>query len=558
MQFKRVAPAVMAGLAVLFAGTGLLTYMTNLRLDTAIRARELQAEFKKLGDDLGNASDYLTNEARRYVQFGDKEHYDNYWREVKETKTRDRVVARLKDLHAPQRELDLIEMAKKNSDALIKTEDDAMKAVAAKDFTTARRLMFDAEYDRNKAVIMDPIAKFRDLMNGRAEHEAAELRASADNFLLANHILLAITAITTLAFFYLVVIRGMVRPLGLMIAAMTRLAEGDRALVVPFLDQSGEIGAMAKAVQVFKDNAIAVERLSREQADLVARADADRRVAMQALAGEFEQNIGSIVEIVSTSAAEMRTAAESMSQTADQAAQRAGAVAGAANSATDNVRSVAAATDQLSASVADIGRKVGDSARMAAKAVEDANRTDATVEGLAKAADRIGEVVNLIQDIASQTNLLALNATIEAARAGDAGKGFAVVASEVKSLANQTGKATEDIKAQITEIQGATGEAVAAIRNVGSSIVQINEIATVVANAVENQGAAAREIAGNVGAAAAGTSDVSSNIAAVTTASNDVGAGAGLVLGHANGLSQQAHRLKNEVDAFLAKVRSAA
>jgi methyl-accepting chemotaxis protein len=195
---------------------------------------------------------------------------------------------------------------------------------------------------------------------------------------------------------------------------------------------------------------------------------------------------------------------------------------------------------------------------MAAKAVEDANRTDATVEGLAKAADRIGEVINLIQDIASQTNLLALNATIEAARAGDAGKGFAVVASEVKSLANQTGKATEDIKAQIAEIQGATGEAVAAIRNVGSSIVQINEIATVVANAVESQGAAAREIAGNVGAAATGTSDVSSNIAAVTVASSDVGAGAGLVLGHANGLSEQAHRLKREVDAFLAKVRSAA
>jgi len=558
MQFRIVAPAITGGLAVLFIGTGLLTYMTNLRLDTAIRARDLQAEFKQLGDDLGNASDYLTNEARRYVQFGDKEHYDNYWREVKETKTRDRVVARLKELGAPQRELDLIELAKKNSDALIKTEDDAMKAVEAKDFGTARRLMFDAEYDKNKAVIVDPLAKFRGMMNGRAERETAELRASADNFLLANHILLAVTAVVTLAFFYLVVIRGMMRPLGFMTEAMTRLAEGDRAVVVPFFQHSGEIGAMAKAVQVFKDNAIAVERLSREQAELKARADADRHAAMQTLAGEFEQNIGSIVEIVSTSAAEMRAAAESMSQTADQAAQRAGAVAGAANSATENVQSVAAATEQLSASVADIGRKVGDSARMAAKAVDDANRTDATVEGLAKAADRIGEVVNLIQDIASQTNLLALNATIEAARAGDAGKGFAVVASEVKSLADQTGKATEDIKAQIAEIQGATGEAVAAIRNVGSSIVQINEIATVVANAVESQGAAAREIAGNVGAAAAGTSDVSSNIAAVTTASSDVGSGAGLVLGHANGLSQQAHRLKSEVDAFLTKVRSAA
>jgi methyl-accepting chemotaxis protein len=229
MQFKIVAPAITGGLAVLFIGTGLLTYMTNLRLDTAIRARDLQAEFKQLGDDLGNASDYLTNEARRYVQFGDKEHYDNYWREVKETKTRDRVVARLKELGAPQRELDLIELAKKNSDALIKTEDDAMKAVEAKDFGTARRLMFDAEYDKNKAVIVDPLAKFRGMMNGRAERETAELRASADNFLLANHILLAVTAVVTLAFFYLVVIRGMMRPLGFMTEAMTRLAEGDRA-----------------------------------------------------------------------------------------------------------------------------------------------------------------------------------------------------------------------------------------------------------------------------------------------------------------------------------------
>jgi methyl-accepting chemotaxis protein len=461
-------------------------------------------------------------------------------------------------MHAPQRELDLIELAKKNSDALIKTEDDAMKAVAAKDFDTARRLMFDADYDKNKAVIMDPIAKFRDMTNTRAEREAAELRASADDFLLANHILLVITAIVTLASFYLVVIRGMVRPLGFMTVAMTRLAEGDRAIAVPCLEHSGEVGAMAKAVQVFKDNAIAVELLSQEQAELKARNDADRRAAMQTLAGEFEENIGSIVEIVSTSAAEMRAAAESMSQTANQAAQRASAVSGAARGATDNVQSVAAATEELSASVADIGRKVGDSARMAAKAVEDANRTDATVEGLAKVADRIGEVVNLIQDIASQTNLLALNATIEAARAGDAGKGFAVVASEVKSLADQTGKATEDIKAQITEIQAATNGAVAAIRNVGSSILQINEIATVVANAVEGQGAAAQEIARNVGAAATGTSEVSANIAAVTAASSDVGAGAGQVLGAANGLSQQAHRLKSEVGAFLAKVRSAA
>jgi methyl-accepting chemotaxis protein len=558
MRFKVVAPAVMGGLAVLFAGTGLLTYLTNIRLHAAIHARELQAEFKQLGDDLGNASDYLTNEARRYVQFGDKEHHDNYWREVKQTRTRDRVVARLKEMHAPQRELDLIELAKKNSDALIKTEDDAMKAVAAKDFDTARRLMFDADYDKNKAVIMDPIAKFRDMTNTRAEREAAELRASADDFLLANHILLVITAIVTLASFYLVVIRGMVRPLGFMTVAMTRLAEGDRAIAVPCLEHSGEVGAMAKAVQVFKDNAIAVELLSQEQAELKARNDADRRAAMQTLAGEFEENIGSIVEIVSTSAAEMRAAAESMSQTANQAAQRASAVSGAARGATDNVQSVAAATEELSASVADIGRKVGDSARMAAKAVEDANRTDATVEVLAKVADRIGEVVNLIQDIASQTNLLALNATIEAARAGDAGKGFAVVASEVKSLADQTGKATEDIKAQITEIQAATNGAVAAIRNVGSSILQINEIATVVANAVEGQGAAAQEIARNVGAAATGTSEVSANIAAVTAASSDVGAGAGQVLGAANGLSQQAHRLKSEVGAFLAKVRSAA
>ncbi|RMD63500.1 MAG: HAMP domain-containing protein, partial [Alphaproteobacteria bacterium] len=252
------------------------------------------------------------------------------------------------------------------------------------------------------------------------------------------------------------------RPIRLLTGVMRNLADGDLSVEIPARDRTDEIGAMAAAVQVFKDNAIEVERLKKEQEEADHRAEEEKRRLMNNLADDFETSVGGVVQTVSSAAAEMQASAQSMSTLADQTNARATTVAAAAEEASTNVRTVAAAAEELLASVSEIGRQVQQSTTISKDAVEEAGRADEMIQGLAEAAAKIGEVVGLITDIAEQTNLLALNATIEAARAGDAGKGFAVVASEVKNLANQTAKATEEISAQIAGIQGATQGAVKA------------------------------------------------------------------------------------------------
>ncbi len=275
------------------------------------------------------------------------------------------------------------------------------------------------------------------------------------------------------------------------------------------------------------------------------------------LADAFEVNIKGVVETISSSSTELEASAQTMTAVADQANQRSTAVAAASEQASSNVQTVAAATEELSASITEIGRQVHQSNTICSSAVQEAQHVNATVKNLADGAQRIGEVVALINDIAEQTNLLALNATIEAARAGDAGKGFAVVANEVKSLANQTGKATEDIAAQINAIQGATKEAVGAIQGIGNTIAKINEIATTIASAVEQQGTAMREIARNVSQAAAGTEDVSKNISGVREIAGEAGQASSHVLSAARDLANQSEKLSNEVDKFLATIRAA-
>ena len=351
--------------------------------------------------------------------------------------------------------------------------------------------------------------------------------------------------------------RNITGSLGSLKAKMAKLAAGDLGVEIGEASRRDEVGDMARTVQVFKENAVAMRRLETEQAELKAQGEAEKRRALGELASRFEERVRGIVEAVSEAASEMQSTAQGLTASAEGTRQRALAVASGAGQATTNVQTVAAASEELSASIAEIGRQVVQAASTAKSAAEEGRKTDHSVASLAEAAEKIGEVVALINDIASQTNLLALNATIEAARAGEAGKGFAVVASEVKSLATQTAKATDDIRAQIASIQGETQSAVQAIRSISSTIMAVNEISSSIASAVEEQTAATQEITRNVQQAAAGTRDVSQNITGVSDAVEKAGSVAQSVKHAADGLAEQAQALRHEVDQFLASLRVA-
>jgi methyl-accepting chemotaxis protein len=338
--------------------------------------------------------------------------------------------------------------------------------------------------------------------------------------------------------------------------SMQLLSDGDLESEIYRSSQHDEIAAMSNALHIFRESMIEGRALSAEQ-DKDRIAKAERATRMEARIVEFETAVRAALDNLQSSANSMQTTAQSMSATADQSSALVNAVASAAEEASLNVQTVSSGTEELSSSIAEIGRQVVTSAQIAGKAVDEAGATDATMQGLADNASRISVVVDLIQVIASQTNLLALNATIEAARAGEAGRGFAVVASEVKSLANQTAKATDEIRSQIASMQQVTTSAVSAIRNIGQTIGEINDVTTAIAAAVEEQGTATREIARNIQHAAGGTSEVSSNIVGVSTASARAGSAAGEVLDASDALRREADVLRAEIDAFLSNIRAA-
>ena len=346
------------------------------------------------------------------------------------------------------------------------------------------------------------------------------------------------------------------RPLAYMTGEMTKLANGDLDIQIAGADRQDEVGGLARSLLVFKENAITARRLEAEQREQQDQKQ-KRQLAVEGYIAIFDEQVCEALDTLSAASTEMHATAGSMSATAVETSRQATAVSTASGEASANVQTVAAATEQLHASTNEISRQVTQSAEFAGTAVVEADRTNATIQGLAETAQKIGDVVSLIQDIASQTNLLALNATIEAARAGEAGRGFAVVASEVKALANQTAKATEEISTQIAAIQGETGLAVDAIKAIGGTIRKMNEIASAIAAAVEEQGAATRDISHNIQLVAQGTSSVASNISGVNEAVEETGSAAAEVLTASDELSRQADKLRSNVNGFLAQIRAA-
>ena len=350
--------------------------------------------------------------------------------------------------------------------------------------------------------------------------------------------------------------RRLITPLATLTGVVGDLAAGRHDVTIPTVERADEIGAMAGSLQVFKDALIA-KKAADEAAAVEADAKIQRGQRVDRITGDFEAMIGEIVEIVSQASTELEASAGTLTATAERSEELATTVAAASEEASTNVQSVASATEEMASSVNEISRQVQGSARIAGEAVEQAQKTNDRVAELAKAAARIGDVVQLINTIAGQTNLLALNATIEAARAGEAGRGFAVVASEVKALAEQTAKATGEISQQISGIQAATQESVGAIKEIGDTIGRMSEIASTIAAAVEQQGAATQEISRNVQQAANGTQQVSSNIANVQRGASETGSASAQVLGAAKSLSGESDRLKREVGKFLSSVRAA-
>ena len=353
-----------------------------------------------------------------------------------------------------------------------------------------------------------------------------------------------------------VIARGITRPINAITDRMARLSSGDLSVDTPYTERGDEVGDLARSLGVFKDNALKMESMRREQEEAERKAAADRRAMMLGMADRFESTVGDVLRGVTSSATELQATAQSMSQTAERTSQQSMTVANASAATTQNVQTVAAATEELSASIGEIGNQVGESSRVVTNAVNQANDANAKVQSLHLAAQKIGDVIGLINEIAGQTNLLALNATIEAARAGEAGKGFAVVASEVKALATQTARATEEISTQVRAIQDATQSSAEAIASISETVNQVNHISTAIASAIEEQGAATQEISRSVQQAAHGTNEVASNIGEVTKAAQETGSAAQELLAAAGDLARNGSVLKDQVEDFLRSVRA--
>ncbi len=406
--------------------------------------------------------------------------------------------------------------------------------------------------DSLRKVVQEMDDEERSLLSVRAAASTAASTRAVWTMVIGGLLTVALSVLGAFGMVFMVA-----RPIQRITGEMGVLAKGDTSVEISGVGRLDEVGQMAQAVQVFKTNAIEVERLKAEQEAAERRNAEQRKADMIKLANDFESAVGQIIGTVSSASGQLEASATTLTGTAERSQQLATTVAAASEEASTNVQSVASATEEMASSVGEISRQVQESARMAGDAVGQARATTERVSELSKAAARIGDVVELINTIAGQTNLLALNATIEAARAGEAGRGFAVVASEVKALAEQTAKATGEIGQQISGIQAATNDSVGAIKEISSTIERLSEISSAIAAAVEEQGAATQEIARNVQQAAQGTQQVSSNITDVQRGATETGTASSQVLSAAQMLSNDSTRLKTEVSKFLTNVRAA-
>lgn len=397
--------------------------------------------------------------------------------------------------------------------------------------------------------VLDDVLATQDVVGTEAEAAVA----STTRFTLIISIVAVLLGIAA-AFFIGRTISGSISRV---VARMKDLAENRLDIDIPGADRKDELGDMARALLVFQENGREKVRLEAEQEEQARLAEEEKRRTMNELADTFETNVNGVVSMVSSAAEQMVGLANMLSESAARAGERSTAVAAASEEASTNVETVAAASEEMANSIAEVSERVGQSANMTEQAARGAEHTTQTVSKLSTSAQTIGEVISMISAIAEQTNLLALNATIEAARAGEAGKGFAVVASEVKSLANQTAKATEEISAQITGMQGDTDAVVSAIEKIGSMIQELNSTSSSIAAAVEEQHSATQEIARNTQQAADGTREVSTNISGVSTAVQETGQAASEVLTASSQLAQEAERLRDSVADFLRNVRAA-
>jgi methyl-accepting chemotaxis protein len=487
-------------------------------------------------------------EAKKYVEEQSSQ-FEERLATLKETAgpNQKKMLAKIEDIYqAYKKELeDTIAVAERNS-SLIETS------------AAQREILDSVRRSRELAsTLRDAVREYFAYTEEKSKTFAEQAAALYEK---QSMVMISVAAIGTLlgiALGWLVSQNGIVKPIRAVVACLKELAGGNLEVAVFGTGRKDEVGEIAQTTQVFKENMIEAERLRQEQAEAEKRLVAERKAIMTRLADDFETAVGGIVKSVAAAATELESSAQTLSATAEETSRQSAAVAAATEQASANVQTVASASEELSSSIKEIARQVEKSSQISDRAVNEAERSNRQVQALAEAAKKIGEVVDLINNIAAQTNLLALNATIEAARAGEAGKGFAVVASEVKTLATQTAKATEEIAGQIASIQNATGESVAAIDGIGATIREMNQIAAAIAAAMEEQGAATQEISRNAQQAAQGTQEVSSNVTGVTQAATDTGSAAAQVLSSSGELSRNAETLRGELEKFLTTVRAA-